>query len=106
MIPIENKSDKSFHINKNQKIGEIFEIDEIKESNVNFNNQNFEQLNLMQANEHIKQLRDQEFNIENLKINHLCNQERAHFSDLLSKFKQVFATSLLAMGHTDLVIPT
>ena len=106
MIPIENKSDKNFHINKNQKIGEIFEIDEIKESNVNSESQNFEQLNLIQANEHIKKLRDQEFNIENFKITHLCNQERTRFSELLSKFKQVFATSLLAMGHTDLVVPT
>ena len=55
MILIENKSNKSFHINKNQKIGEIFETDEIKERNVNSNNQNFERLNLIQANEQIKQ---------------------------------------------------
>ena len=45
IITIENKSDKSFHINKNKKIGEIIEINKIKESNVNSNSQNFEQLN-------------------------------------------------------------
>ena len=42
IIPIENKSDKSFHINKNEKNGEIIEIDEIKESIVNSDSQNFE----------------------------------------------------------------
>lgn len=104
-ILIENLTEKPVHLNKNTVVGECSIFDDVQKVGKSRQEQNMQHINLIQADKEIRQLREQEFNVKNFKIGHLSNNEHKIFEKLLSDYKQVFATSLKAMGHTDLVTP-
>ena len=106
-IHIQNSWNKTVHLNKGSKLGEIYEIEDIKIPNTaneeNKTNQIMSQsVNLLQASPEVLDLRKKELCPADFELTHLNENERSHILQLLLKNYNAFSKSLKSLGHTEL----
>ena len=111
-IPIENKGTENIHINKDQLVGHLETIEDLKPA-INVNDKETLQtpppypdtINAITPTPEVIEMRKQEFNKATIKIDHLQEDERNKLYNLLKDNFQAFSSSLMALGHTDLITP-
>jgi hypothetical protein len=104
-IVAKNSSNKHVHLRKGSTVGHLIPLDSVDIFHTNVSHNENSQIHLIQASSEIKNLREQEFNINNFQLNHLKPQDKLELENLLSEFKQIFSSSMKSLGETDLVTP-
>ena len=109
-IHIQNSSNNTVHINKDSKLGEIYEIDDIKISEALNDEtkmtQNLSQsVNLIQASPEVLDLRKKDISPIDFEFTHLNECEKSQILQLLLNNYSAFSKSFKSLGHTDRVVP-
>ena len=111
-IHIQNNSAKTIHLNKNTKIGQIYEILDIVNPSIDVNGQivenpeyNSQVSCYIKASKEVLEMRKKDLNASDFTLNHLKNSEKTEMLNLLLTHYAAFSKSLKTLGHTDRVVP-